>query len=470
MRKLYWYLTAYVKKHGLTVVISVIGAILVFSLLMPFFIQKINIKKRVYIGIVGEYNLQNLPKEIKNNLSMGLTKVDIEDQSIKPLLAERWVTENEGHTYRFPLKKDLFWQDGLELTPETINYNLRDVEVITTPNDIIFKLPDTFAPFPAIVSEPIFRQVLERHFLFFKRPNIVGVGPYRISSYKQKGNRLQEIILDGPEDRLVYRFYLTENDALTGFKKGEVDVLREIRQPEQLTHWDDRNITLERVVNYDQYLAIFFNHNDPIITRNLKQALYYSLEKPKGDERAVSPISPRSWAYLAGGKDYAKDWDRAVERILSGLPNQKLDLSLTTTSIYLEKANQIKQQWEKFGEYAYEKCQAEASSDEKKLCENVKISVNLKISNFPDTNDYQLLLLGQEIPIDPDQYFLWHSDQPTNFTNYKNTRVDSLLEKGRQTLDQRERQTVYQEFQQFLLEDPPAIFLEYLPSYTVRRK
>ncbi len=451
-------------------IVSVVGAILLFSLLMPFLIQKLNIKKRTYIGIVGEYNLQNLPKEIKNNLSIGLTRVDPEDQSIKPLLAERWVTENEGHTYRFPLKKDVYWQDGLELTPETINYNLRDVEVITTPNDIIFKLPDTFAPFPAVVSEPIFRQVLQRHFVFFKRPSIIGVGPYRISSYKQRGNRLQEIILDGPDDRLVYRFYLTENDALTGFKKGEVDVLREIRQPEQLIHWNDRSVTLERMINFDQYLAIFYNHNDPVITRNLKQALYYSLEKPQGDERAVSPINPRSWAYLAGGKDYAKDWDRAVERVLAGLPNQKLDLSLTTTSIYLDKANQIKKQWEDFGEYVYEKCQTEASDDEKDLCENVQISVNLKISNFPDTNDYQLLLLGQEIPLDPDQYFLWHSDQPTNFTNYKNTRVDSLLEKGRQTLDQRERQTVYQEFQQFLLEDPPAIFLEYLPSYTVRRK
>ena len=257
---------------------------------------------------------------------------------------------------------------------------------------------------------------------------------------------------------------------MIGFKKGEVDQLKDLRQLYDLDQWSDGNITIERKVNYDQYLAIFFNHSDPVVTRNLKQALYYALEKPQGIERAVSPINPRSWAYLEGGKDYAKDLERATERMLASLPNQPLDLSLTSTSIYYAEANQIKKEWEEFGQLAYEKCQQSADADDKELCENVKIKVELKISNFPDTQDFQLLLLGQEIPVDPDQYLIWHSEQSTNFTHYKNTRIDSLLEKGRQTLDQKERQTVYQEFQQFLLEDPPAIFLNYLPSYTVTRR
>jgi peptide/nickel transport system substrate-binding protein len=97
------------------------------------------------------------------------------------------------------------------------------------------------------------------------------------------------------------------------------------------------------------------------------------------------------------------------------------------------------------------------------------LKLNLKISNFPDLTNYQLLLIGQESSIDPDQYFMWHSSQPTNFTHYKNTRIDSLLEKGRQTIDFEERKTIYQEFQQFLLEDPPAIFLRYLDNYSIAR-
>ncbi len=470
MRKFYWYFTAYTKKHGLTVLISVIVAILFFSLIMPYLMRRITIKDRQYIGIIGEYTLQTLPPEIKNKLSMGLTKIDPEDQSIKPLLAERWITEDAGHTYRFTIKEGLKWGDGLELTPDSINYNLKDVEVISTPNDIVFKLPDAFAPFPAVVTEPILRQTLENHLIFFKRPGLVGLGPYHLSSYKQQNNRLQEIVIDSQEDRLIYRFYLSEQDAIVGFKKGEVDRLNDVRQLYGLDEWDGKNIAIERKINYDQYLAVFFNHSDPLISRNLKQALYYALEKPQGLERVVSPINLRSWAYLEGGKDYAKDLERATERMLASLPNQPLDLTLTSTAIYYLEANHIKKEWEEFGQLAFEKCQQSSDVEDKDLCENLKIQVELKISNFPDTQNFQLLLMGQEIPIDPDQYFLWHSEQPTNFTHYKNTRIDSLLEKGRQTLDQKERQTVYQEFQQFLLEDPPAIFLNYLPSYSISRR
>jgi len=97
------------------------------------------------------------------------------------------------------------------------------------------------------------------------------------------------------------------------------------------------------------------------------------------------------------------------------------------------------------------------------------INLRIKISNFPDTNNFQLLLMGQSIPTDPDQYFMWHSTQATNFTRYKNTRIDSLLERGRQTIDTEERKSIYQEFQQFLLEDPPAVFLRYLERFSIAR-
>ncbi len=469
MRKIYWYITAYIKKHGLTFALSVVFAIAFFSILMPTLANKIALKERKYIGIVGEYNLQTLPDEIKENLSVGLTKIDPEDNSVKPFLAERWTTENEGRAYRFTIKKDITWQDGKALTPDDINYNFRDVETITTPNDIIFRLPDAFSPFPSVVAEPLFRQASTNYLLFFKKPTLIGIGPYQINSYQMRGGRLEKIVLDGSEDRLIYKFYLTEREALNGFKKGEVNILRDIIQPRELKNWEDRHVILEEKINYDSYLAIFFNNSDPRLSKNIRQALYYSITKPQDDIRAIGPISPKSWAYLEGGRDYSKDMDRAVERLLSTLPPEKLDLTLTTTSIFLSEAEQFKKEWEELGRLAVEECQASDEVENKDLCPNAEITVRVRISSFPDLDDFQILLMGQEIPVDPDQYFLWHSEQPTNFTQYQNTRIDSLLEKGRQTIEQSERLTTYQEFQQFLLEDPPAIFLRHLMSYDVRR-
>ena len=99
----------------------------------------------------------------------------------------------------------------------------------------------------------------------------------------------------------------------------------------------------------------------------------------------------------------------------------------------------------------------------------MKLKVSLKITNFPDVSNYEMLLIGQESPADPDQYQLWHSGESTNFTGYKNTRIDNLLEKGRQTTQFQERKEIYQEFQQFFLEDAPAIFIKHLDTYTISR-
>lgn len=467
MRKIYWYLTAYFKKHGATLIMSVIGAIVIFSVLIPLLAEKITIKKRTYIGLVGEYTLNSLPSEIKNKLSVGLTTVDPTDQSIKPLLAERWVTEDEGKTYRFVLKKGLKWQDGQDLIPADINYNFNDVETISTQNDLVFKLPDQFSPFPSVLTEPVFRPAETKVFFFFRRPTLIGIGPYQIANYQLKNKRLTEIALDNQTERLIYRFYLTEKDCLTAFQKGEVDLINDLADPSPVADWPQIKISPQ--INYQQYLAVFFNNSHPLLTKNVRQALSYSVAKPATEIRALGPISEKNWAYLAGTKSYQKDLSRAIERLLDEPPSTPIELTLTTTAIYEAEAKQYRDEWQDLGQQAAAACQNSSEIKDKSFCPNLAIKINLKITNFPDPQNFELLLVGQEIPTDPDQYFLWHSDQSTNFTHYQNTRIDSLLEKGRKTLNQQERITAYQEFQQFLLEDPPAIFLNYLVSYQVER-
>jgi peptide/nickel transport system substrate-binding protein len=467
MRRFYWYLTAYAKKHGWILVGSLVGAIIVFSLFIPLMVDKITFKKKQYIGMIGSFTLNTLPTNIKNQLSVGLTQIT-ETKEVQPYLAQRWVVEDDGKQYRFVLKKDILWQDGKEITPEDINYQFVDVETIATPNDIVFKLPDSFSPFPSVLSEPIFRYGTEKYLWFFSRPTLIGVGQSRITDYTKKGNRLQELVVETAENKLVYRFYLTESDLLNAFKRGEVDIIPDIADSGDLKDW--KNVEVTPFLNTNRYLAVFFNNSDPLMTKNIRQALSYGLESPKDGTQARGPIDPTSWAYLEGGKTYDKDLERAVERLLDDPPRQPLELNLTTTQTFGSEAENIISQWTELGKKAVEECQVSKDVEDKELCAYLEIKVNLKVSAFPDTSDFQLLLIGQESPVDPDQYFLWHSDQPTNFTKYKNTRIDSLLEKARTTIDQDERKALYQEFQQFLLEDPPAIFLRHLYSYEVKRK
>lgn len=466
MRKLYWYLTTYAKKHGLVFVLSIVFAIAVFSFFIPSFVNFLENKTTYYVGLIGDFNIDTLPTEVTSKLSAGLTKVNT-NGTTEPLLAQRWSTEQEGKTYRFILRENVFFRDGREFTTQDINYNFPNVETIITPNDIVFKLPDSFAPFPVAVSQPILRKEEQTYKLILTRPTLIGVGPYSLTDYKRIGNRISEVTLESKEDKYIYRFYLTEKDAVTAFKHGEIDELPGLSQSFDLDTWQSAQIIKE--TDFSKYLAVFFNLRNPKLTKNLRQALAYAFDKPTDNTRALGPINPESWAYLPALKSYEKDIPRGIERILDEPPQEKLELNLTTTSTYQPQAEEIIAQWEEFGQQAFAACQNSGSITDKSVCENMKISVNLKVTNFPDTSNFELLLVGQESPLDPDQYQIWHSGESTNFTGYKNTRIDNLLEKGRKTTDFQERKEIYQEFQQFFLEDAPAIFIQHLDSYTIKR-
>ena len=104
-----------------------------------------------------------------------------------------------------------------------------------------------------------------------------------------------------------------------------------------------------------------------------------------------------------------------------------------------------------------------------KSWEEVNVKTNIQTtSSLPD--NFQAFLEIVRLPIDPDQYLLWHSTQTTNITGYNNPKIDKLLEDGRKTQDRLERERIYGDFQKYLVDDAPAAFLYYPTIYTVKRK
>jgi peptide/nickel transport system substrate-binding protein len=81
---------------------------------------------------------------------------------------------------------------------------------------------------------------------------------------------------------------------------------------------------------------------------------------------------------------------------------------------------------------------------------------------------FEALFYGIVVGADPDMYPLWHSSQVEaglNIANYDNNEVDKLLEDARKSSDNEVRREKYLQFQEYLAEDLPAIFL-YSPTYT----
>ncbi len=466
IRKTYWYITAYLQKHGLVILGAVVIGIVMFSLLSRIFSTISPVKPTRYIGRTGLITLATLPLDIQRKISDGLTSIDQSGSSV-PALADRWVAEDDGKTYRFVLGKNKFWQDGKQLQPQDVKYNFSDAQVLTTQNEVIFKLKQSFAPFPFVVSQPLFRSEKKTSWFVFSETVIIGTGDYKVNRLHEEGGKITQLELESPQERLVYRFYPTENRAVLAFKRGEVDILERISSQYDFVGW--KRVKATPTIQQSEYLAVFFNNNSPIFDKAIRQALNYALPKSQGDERAETPVNPRSWAYNKTVKTYASDKEKAISLLLKAIPKQKIEFELSTVPNFQKDAENIKSVWEVFGVEAVKACSQSKDVANKSDCKNLEIAVQLKIVNVPDVSNFQVLLIAQESPQDPDQYYLWHSTQQTNFTGYRNPHVDKLLEDGRSIVDQKERKSIYQDFQQILVDDSPAIFLNHLTWYTIER-
>jgi len=103
----------------------------------------------------------------------------------------------------------------------------------------------------------------------------------------------------------------------------------------------------------------------------------------------------------------------------------------------------------------------------------VKITVDSKSigeiqQEYIRPRKYQALLFGQILSYLPDPFSFWHSSQKKdpglNLSLYDNRNADKLLEEARQTVSVEERAKKYEEFQNLLINDVPAVFL-YSPHY-----
>jgi peptide/nickel transport system substrate-binding protein len=105
-----------------------------------------------------------------------------------------------------------------------------------------------------------------------------------------------------------------------------------------------------------------------------------------------------------------------------------------------------------------------------------KIGIDVKIrvlewasllTNYIDTRNFDVLLMGWSLSQDPDQFDIWHSSKTApkelNFISFKNAEVDRLLVEARGTFDQQKRKACYFRIQDILAEEQPYTFL-YVPD------
>lgn len=429
--------SAFWQKRKRLVIIGFLTGIASFFLIYYFFnLKQERIEK---IGLVGKFTLNELPLEVQKLISDGLTEIN-PDGSPQPSLAASWEIKNDDKEYLFTLKDDLFWQDGKPVSAAEVDLRFSDVATsVISQKAIKFQLKEPFSPFPVVASRPIFKK------------GLIGTGDYKVKSIKRNGEIVEKLVLIPAKDKTkakkIFRFYPTEETARIGFKLGEVNQLEEIVLPGDLLGW--KNVRVTEEVKENRFVAVYFNTDySQLGDKSTRQALAYAIKK-KAENRALNSFNPASWAYNKDVKPYEYDLENAKKLLVSsnnGETKEPLkEIELSTFSSLLPVAEEIKKDWESLG-----------------------VSTKIKVVSFPSEN-FQALLATQEIPPDPDQYLFWHSTQNTNISHYKSPKIDKLLEDGRKNLSQEERKTIYFDFQRFLVEDTPAVFLFHPTVYNLSK-
>lgn len=415
---------------------------------------------------------------------------------------------SDGLSYSITLRDNALWHDGVPVTaddvvftiqtaqnssygiPSTIRSNWEGVTVERVSDRVvIFHLKSAYAQFSGnltlgILPKHLWADIKPSNFSLSElnlKP--IGSGPYRFSSlvkndlgtiisYKLKA--WDQYYTGRPYiNSIEFKRYDSEDELISAFNKNDIDNIGTLSGQNVTKLKFKSRVELEQL-KMPRYFALFFNQiqSKALSDKNVRLALNEGTNRIEIvnevlDGNAFLVNSPMMSGILdinSAVKTYDFDLAQAqsVLKASGWTPNADgvlakgkdlLDLKITTSTWpeLTSVANQIRQQWERLGAHV--------------TVESLPIS---QLQQIIKDRNYQILLFGAIMNIDPDPYTLWHSSQRQgpglNLALYKNDLADKLLEEARQTLNPIQRMQKYDDFQKILIEDIPAVFL-YSPHY-----
>lgn len=432
----------------------------------------------------------------------GLVKYD-KNLNLVGDLAERWDISPDGLTMTFHLRKGVKWHDGTELTSRDVLYTYRTIIDPKTPTayaeDFLqVKKAEAVGPYtfkveyakpfaPALASWGM--NILPAHLLegkdITKSPlarKPVGTGPFLFTEWAPG----QRLVLDSNHDyfegrpyldRRIFRIIPDTSTMYMELKAGGLDMMS--LTPVQFKKQTNTADFLKRFNKFSypvpSYTYMGYNLRNPLFAdKKVRQAITCGINKDELvhgvlfglGQTAHGPYQPGTWANNPDLKPFPYDPQRAVKlleeagwRISGGDGLLMKDGKPFRFTILTNQGNEQRIKSAQIIQYRL-----------KKIGIEVKIRVlewASLLTNYIDTRNFDVVLMGWNISQDPDQYDIWHSSKvgpkELNFISYKNSQVDRLLEEGRGTFDQEKRRQCYYRMQEILADEQPYTFL-YVPS------
>lgn len=223
----------------------------------------------------------------------------------------------------------------------------------------------------------------------------------------------------------------------------------------------NENLTLERneSVSFD-YIG-FNSSKEPFDDPLVRQAITHAFDKNavlsgvynNSGQRAIGPLAPGVLGYSDDIEGLEYDMDKAKELLEEAGHADGFDITLMVHDDNPERMDMAVFLQESLAEL------------------NINVNVEqLELGAFLDVTangEHDMFVLGWfNFTGDPDNGLapLFHSDNLGNSGNrsfFENDELDSLLDEGRQVSDENERQEIYEEAQQILIDEAAAIYVRY---------
>jgi peptide/nickel transport system substrate-binding protein len=430
-----------------------------------------------------------------------------ENYVLQPRLAESFEISDGGKTYTFKLRKDVKWHDGEAFDAEDVKFtyefyanpdnkatninNFRDISVVEIPDKYtaVVKLKNPNAPF-MIRSATV--AILPEHYIkkvgideFAKKP--VGTGPFKVKEWKPAEYTLLEANKDyflGAPNIDFFRQDIVPEASVRAIAidTGKADAWTWPPLAEdQLKFANDKaRFNAFRTPSLGVNHFILNNQKGPLTDKNFRKALLMATPRQRMIDDlfkglgvvATSNLSPavKAW-YEPNVTKYDYDPKKAADLLESNgwkagadgiRAKDGIKASFNMTTITGDAARRP---------------QAEIAQQEWKA-----IGVNLELKESPITPIQVELIKGKDGSmdaslfnwtygdVDPDAFGTLRSDGAQNWSQYKNPKIDELLDKGRVEVDSEKRKALYGEIQKIVADDVPFIFIQFPESLNVFNK
>ena len=397
---------------------------------------------------------------------------------ITPDIATSWDISEDGLTYTFHLRDDVYFHNGKLLTADDVVYTFNRVmqepytSYLAVMIDSVEAVDDTtfvahlkypFADFLTTIGGIYFGIVTEEAITgtenFMYAP--VGTGPYKLDGDYIPGQSFRFVYNDsyyGQEPDIKQINFIIQpdtNTAVISLQNHEVDFVPALTVNDIETIETDENLKLYTAPSYTIHYICFNKNNAPFDNKAVREAINYAVNKQDILDGAVNGIgsianSPLNELHLGYNPDIPfneYDLEKAKAKMAeAGYPDGfSCNLMVNSNNAISMKISQILQ-----NELAEIGINVTVNQLEKATW-----SDNLNKSNFE-------MALGTLNWADSNNMvtYLYHSEGTFNYDRvYADPEMDQMILEASQSLDSNERETLYNKIVEKGHEDLPIICL-----------